>query len=138
MPVYVQLRSKFPSLPFLISYPISVPNWKLYRRSSMDQDRLVSIRMPSVGSAIRSSSSQVPGSRLTLVMRIMGSRFHEEALIQPLEANPRDVAVSLDIKYPTNLPSFTMGVDWAATPSSSQPKVPRPGWRRLSAVMFTN
>ena len=41
MPVYVAFLIRSPSLPFLISRPTSVPNWKLRRLSSMDQERFV-------------------------------------------------------------------------------------------------
>src|SRR5581483_1312837 len=40
-PVYVASRSMRPSLPFLISQAICVPNWKLSRLSSIDQLRFV-------------------------------------------------------------------------------------------------
>ena len=43
MPVYVGLRSIRPRFPFLISQPISQPNWKLSRLSSIDHDRFVSM-----------------------------------------------------------------------------------------------
>src|SRR5437764_13655632 len=33
-------------LPFLISHPISQPNWKLYLLSSIDQERFVCMRIP--------------------------------------------------------------------------------------------
>src|SRR5262245_55343193 len=43
IPAYVQFFSSRPSLPFLISYPTSVPNWKLSRMSSILQERFVSM-----------------------------------------------------------------------------------------------
>ena len=46
---------------------------------------------------MRSSSVQSPGSRLTLVMRISGMRFQEEALMQPLDSSPKEAADSRDI-----------------------------------------
>src|SRR5690348_8008220 len=41
IPEYEGFFSIRTRLPFLISQPISVPNWKLYRLSSIDQDRFV-------------------------------------------------------------------------------------------------
>jgi hypothetical protein len=72
--VYVGLRSIRPSLPFLISYPISQPNWKLSRRSSIDQDRLMSMNTPSSVAAMISSRVCGPGSSPTFVIRTIGSR----------------------------------------------------------------
>ena len=63
IPVYVGLRSIRPSRPFLISQPISQPNWKLSRLSSIDQDRLMSMKMPSSVAAMISSRVCGPGSR---------------------------------------------------------------------------
>jgi hypothetical protein len=74
MPVYVGLRSIRPRSPFLISQPTSQPNWKFSRLSSIDQDRLTSMRIPSSVPAMISSSVCGPGSSPTLVMRTIGSR----------------------------------------------------------------
>src|SRR5215467_10110167 len=46
IPEYEGFFSVRKRLPFLISHPISQPNWKLYRLSSIDHERFVSIRIP--------------------------------------------------------------------------------------------
>ena len=76
IPVYVGLRSIRPSLPLRISQPTSQPNWKFSRLSSIDHDRLRSMRMPSSVAAIISSRLCGPGSSPTLVIRTIGSRAH--------------------------------------------------------------
>ena len=73
-----------PRLPFLISQPISQPNWKFHRLSSIDQERLVSIRIPSSVAAIISSSELSPGSP-TFVMRTIGRRLKPSARTAPPE-----------------------------------------------------
>src|SRR5215471_5574023 len=98
IPAYVQFFRSRPRLPFLISYPTSVPNWKLSRMSSILHERLVSMNMPSSVSAMRSSSSQEPGSKETFVIRINGMRFQPSARMQPLLRKPSFDAVSRDMR----------------------------------------
>jgi len=83
MPVYEGFLSIRPRRPFLTSQPISQPNWKFSRRSSIDQERLCSMRTPSPVAAIISSSVCGPGSRPTLVMRTIGSRAQPSARTLP-------------------------------------------------------
>jgi len=83
------------SCPFLISRASSTPNWKLSRRSSMDQLRLFMNSNPSSVSAMMSSRLMPSrGSRLTLVMRMSGSRFQPSARMAPPLARPIRGAVS--------------------------------------------
>src|SRR5438876_1119109 len=63
----------------------------------MLQLRLVSRYRPSSVSASKSSKIHVPGSRLTLVMRISGMRFQREARIQPLLFKPNVLAYLLAV-----------------------------------------
>jgi len=67
----------------LISQPISQPNWKLSRRSSIDQDRLLSIMIPSSVAAMISSRVCGPGISPTLVIRTIGSRDQPSARTDP-------------------------------------------------------
>src|SRR5579872_967321 len=129
--------------PFLISQPISHPNWKLYRLSSIDHERLVCIRMPWSVDATNCSrlSGFAPGKMLIFVMRIIGSRFQPSARnVPPDLVSPMVCAVSRELRYPVNNPSVIIGVHCAATPSSSNPNVPSPGpcSCRASATTFTN
>src|SRR5207302_7902370 len=119
-----------PNLPPLISQPISQPNWKLYRVSSIDHERLVCMKMPS--SVLEMSWSKVsgfsPGRMEMFVMRMMGMRFQPSARMVPLErCSPISPAVSRDERYPVNRPLLMMGVHCAGTPSSSYANVPSPG-----------
>jgi hypothetical protein len=83
----------------LTSRQTSVENWKLSRRSSIDQLRLVSNRRPSSVSATM-SSKLMPGlgRRLTLVIRISGIRFQPSARIAPPDARPIFGAVSRELR----------------------------------------
>jgi hypothetical protein len=81
-----------------------------------------------------------PGSRLTFVMRMRGSRFHPSARMVPDEAvSPIAGAVSRLDMYARKIPSSTRNVPCAGTPSSSKAKVPRPGpcESRASATIIT-
>ena len=75
LPVYVGFFSSRPSFPPVISQPISQPNWKFRRLSSIDHDRFVSIRMPWSVAAIIEAIESVPGSRPTFVIRTIGIRL---------------------------------------------------------------
>src|SRR6266571_1513608 len=72
--------------------------------SSILQERLVSISMPSSVSAIMSLKSHVPGSSETLVIRISGIRFHPSARIQPLLSKP-----SFGAEYPIQFGGMPAG-----------------------------
>src|SRR5579864_5950425 len=136
-PLYSALRTRRVRLPSTISHPFCVPNWKLSRRSSMLQERLVSRYTPRSVPAIISSTLDAPGSRLTLVMRISGIRAQPSARIVPLLCWSSTAAVSRDDMYPLKRPRSTSTTRCAGTPSSSQPKVPSPGARVESAVIVT-
>src|SRR5260221_158720 len=137
MPLYSALRTSRVRLPSSISQPFWVPNWKLRRRSSMLQERLVSRKTPCSVPAIISSRDVSPGSRLTLVMRIRGMRDQPSARMVPLDSQPNSAHVSRDDMYPEKAPRSTRTVRCAGTPSSSQPKVPRPWAQVASATMLT-
>jgi hypothetical protein len=65
-------------------------------------------------------------------MRIRGMLPQPSARIAP--PDPPVPAVSRLVRKPATTPSATSGVRWAATPSSSKPKVPRPPGVVASAV----
>ncbi len=75
MPVYVGFLSIRVRFPPLISQPISHPNWKFRRLSSIDHERFVSMRIPSSVAATIDSSESVPGSSPTFVIRTIGIRL---------------------------------------------------------------
>ena len=85
-------------------------------------------------------SGLLPGRMLTLVMRMMGSRFQPSARsVPPERLAPIVCAVSRELRYPVNKPLVMIGVHCAGTPSSSKANVPRPGpcSGRASATTFT-
>ena len=94
--------------------------------------------MPLSVSAIRSSSVPAsPGSRFTLVMRMIGWREKPSARMQPPErSSPISAADSREERKPRSTPSRMIGCAWPATPSSSHPKLPSPPGEVASAVTF--
>ena len=68
-------------------------------------------------------------------MRMSGMRFQPSARIAPPLRRPIRGAVSRLDRYPTKMPSLTIGTACAPTPSSSQPNVPRPPGAVASATM---
>ncbi len=77
-----------PRLPFLISQPICVPNWKFSRRSSIDHERFASMYTPSRTSSKRFSNGTVPGSKFRLHMRIIGTCSQLSARTHDVDVAP--------------------------------------------------
>src|SRR5919109_843095 len=92
--------------------------------------------MPSSISARRSSKVPFPGSRWRFVMRTSGIRLQPSARIDPPAPAPIRAAVSREVRKPRKTPASTIVCDSAATPSSSQAKVPSPPGDVGSAVTF--
>src|SRR3990170_5649447 len=136
MPEYTGFFKGLVILPFLISQPISMPNWKLSLKVSILQLLFVLRSIPSLVSEIRSSRLPSPDSMFILLIRISGMLFHELALtlpfapclLPPIDASegrlagadflPKDFAVSLDVRKSANLPFFIISTLLAFIPSS--------------------
>ena len=69
-------------------------------------------------------------------MRTSGIRFQPSARIEPPLPVPMRAAVSRDARNPVRTPASTIACRAAATPSSSNPNVPRPRGVVGSAVTF--
>jgi hypothetical protein len=92
----------------LISQPISQPNWKFSRRSSIDHERFVSMRIPSSVAATMPSSGSVPGTSPTFVIRTIGIRSKPSPRTAPPDGMPARAAESRPDRTPTQTPSRTM------------------------------
>ena len=90
-------------------------------------------------SATRSSNVPAsPGSIETFVMRTIGWRAKPSARAQPPErSRPIAAAEPRSDSAARRMPASINGVRAAATPSSSQPNVPKPPGSVASAVMFS-